>query len=347
MALFRGVNLGCWFVLERWQIKSLFEKYDHHNSCHDEYSLCSLLGDKAETVIRKHRETYIQESDFQWLINHGINSVRIPVGHWIFKGNNHFVATPDILDKAVDWCEKYNINCFFSLHALPGHQSPAHHTGRENFFRWSKDEHFLSESLNFIEELSERYSDKKCIRGIFTVNEPDQSIPGDFLLNFYKQAYHRIRKHLHHEKTSVIISAFTESRLPEVARSMPSPDYENVMIDLHYYQCFGDWWVNLTSDQHLSAPLDNRLPQIRQYGAEDWLTIGEWSLALRTAHDWNYPVKDAGLDQDLLFRSFADNQLKAYEETRGWFFWSYKAENEPTWSFRESVERGWIPLNFR
>ena len=201
-------------------------------------------------------------------------------------------------------------------------------------------------SLDFIEELSERYAGKDCIRGIFTINEPDPGIPAAYLIDFYRKAYDRIRKYLPHEKTSVIISAFPESRLNEFCQKFISPDYENVMIDLHYYQCFGEWWENRTKQEHLNAPSKNRGREITRYGCKEWLVIGEWSLRLKTSNNWDLPVKEPGLKQDLFMREFADNQIKAYEHTQGWFFWSYKAENETAWSFYDAVERGWLPSQF-
>jgi len=35
-----------------------------------------------------------------------------------------------------------------------------------------------------------------------------------------------------------------------------------------------------------------------------------------------------------------------FENTRGWFFWSYKLESNSEWSFRYCVERGWLPEHF-
>lgn len=341
MPKFRGVNLGSWLVLERWQLESLFSGTD----CWDEYSLTSHLGSQASSIIHKHRETYIQEEDFKWLSKHGINAVRIPLGYWILKEQDGFIASPEVLDFAVECCEKYNIHCFLDLHALPGHQSSEHHCGRKDFFRWSKDDLFLSKSLDFIEELSERYSRKNCIRGISLVNEPAPSIPANFLLTFFRQAYMRIRRHLPYDKTSVIITAFPENRLDEIHGKLNPPEFENIMDDIHYYQCFGDWWRGMPANEHLQAPLTCRLPEIEKYSRNGWLVVGEWSLALPT-DKWGSEFNQDPYKKDLYMRSFAANQLLAYEQAQGWFFWSYKAEKHPEWSFRDCVERGWMPNQF-
>merc|ERR1712054_233657 len=49
-------------------------------------------------------------------------------------------------------------------------------------------------------------------------------------------------------------------------------------------------------------------------------------------------------EKKLLHRSFASRQLRAFAEyTEGWFFWCWKDDAGPAWSFSESVRRGWMP----
>jgi glucan 1,3-beta-glucosidase len=46
------------------------------------------------------------------------------------------------------------------------------------------------------------------------------------------------------------------------------------------------------------------------------------------------------------YRGYAAAQLLSFEKYLGWFFWSYKTETMPAWSFRDCVERGWLPNDF-
>ncbi len=43
------------------------------------------------------------------------------------------------------------------------------------------------------------------------------------------------------------------------------------------------------------------------------------------------------------YRAYGAAQLSRSSDYRGWFFWSYRTETTPAWSFRECVERGWLP----
>lgn len=330
----RGVNLGSWFVMESWQLPSLFDG----TGCRDEYSLTKHLGAKASTVIRKHRETFIQEADFKWLADHGLNAVRIPVGYWILKDQEGFISSPEILDFAVDCCQKYGLYCLLDLHGVPGHQSGEHHSGRSNLFLWSKEEKYLDLSLAFVEEIAERYAGRDCVHGIFLVNEPCPSIPAEFLLKYFKLGYGRVRKHLPVEQTAVITTAFPETRLPEICGHIVPPEYENIMIDLHNYYCFGEDNQKLPMSEHLKRPLDHKT--FEEYGRKERLLIGEWSLSMPFNQDVNE------LEKECYYRAFAATQLIAYEKTDGWFFWSYKTENRPNWSFRDAVEMGWFPPHF-
>jgi hypothetical protein len=70
--------------------------------------------------------------------------------------------------------------------------------------------------------------------------------------------------------------------------------------------------------------------------------VGEWSLSLPgEAMRGLSPVQMAAVR-----RSYAGTQLLNYEDTRGWFFWSYKLQAKSEWNFRHCVEQAWLPDNF-
>ena len=39
----------------------------------------------------------------------------------------------------------------------------------------------------------------------------------------------------------------------------------------------------------------------------------------------------------------ARSQLEVFEKTHGQFFWNFRTELEPRWSYIEAVKRGWLP----
>jgi len=335
--------MGGWFVLEKWQYRSLFSG----SNAEDEFGLCEHWGSSAEQKMRSHRENYIAKEDFEWLAERGINAVRIPIGYWTLRSDPPFVASPDILDRAIQWCEECHLRVLIDLHALPGHQSNEHHTGRRNYFKWPENLQFFSDSLNFVEEVAERYSDRECVCGISLVNEPSPSIPAETLLDFFRRGYERVRRHMTADRVAVLITVFPESRLGELHGKLPPLEFQNVITDLHIYQCFGDWHSNRSIDEHLQQP-DRTFQEIAHHLQAAPVIVGEWSLRLPWTgpHGHYFSQTDPIPEIDTLQHAFAQAQLQAYATTAGWFFWNYKAENEPWWCFRECVNRGWLPEKF-
>jgi len=312
----------------------------------DEHSLCTALGAKAESVMRRHRETFITRDDFKWLRDRGLNAVRIPIGYWLFNPEPPFVGGAEVLDQALNWCDEFQLAANIDLHGLPGSQGPEHHTGREKFFRWGKEDSYLKRSLEFIEQVAQRYKDRSCVRLFSIVNEPDVDLPAAFLKSFNEAAYDLIRKYMPPERVAVVIAAFTEARLPEFHRHLTRG--KNVLTDIHPYACFGKWSADQLMD-YVHWGRDSKVPALKKAGPED-LICGEWSLGV--AGTLKPAIQALPPDQqDAMMRTFADGQLLAYNQTAGWFFWSYKVESldpfaRDCWCFRNAVERGWLPASF-
>jgi glucan 1,3-beta-glucosidase len=41
--------------------------------------------------------------------------------------------------------------------------------------------------------------------------------------------------------------------------------------------------------------------------------------------------------------NFFNAQLDAFEQGIGWFYWNFKTETNPVWSYVDGVKHGWIP----
>eukprot|EP00404_Azadinium_spinosum_P054854 CAMPEP_0180790060 /NCGR_PEP_ID=MMETSP1038_2-20121128/52998_1 /TAXON_ID=632150 /ORGANISM="Azadinium spinosum, Strain 3D9" /LENGTH=94 /DNA_ID=CAMNT_0022827955 /DNA_START=1 /DNA_END=282 /DNA_ORIENTATION=+ len=93
--------------------------------------------------------------------------------------------------------------------------------------------------------------------------------------------------------------------------------YEDVVFDLHFYQCFGPSWTGLSARRHLQEA-QKRADDLKRLPT---CCVSEWSLALPKA-------ATQGLDAEALKtlqKNFAEKQLEAYESaTHGWFFWTWR-----------------------
>lgn len=357
----RGVNLGGWLVLEKWMTPSLFQGL----TAIDETSYCVELGKNAEQTLNKHWNSFIVRDDFEWLNHVGINAVRIPVGHWLFGDYPYHPSYGEnphpyvkggiaILDQAFDWADELDLLIIIDLHAGPGCQNGFDNGGIQGVCEWHTQPEFIDHSLKVLEQLAERYRKRPSLHGIEVLNEPRWDIDTEILKTYTEAAYHRIRKHCQADDVAVI---YHDGFRPyhEFKGFLPAPEYRNVIFDIHRYQCFVADDINADIYGHIQkvvADWKNEADDIiNQFG---WTFVGEWSLGLDplTFEQWasspfNKPqIQIDDFQQAIAYRAYAAAQLASFEKYLGWFFWSYKTETTPTWSFRESVNRGWLPDKF-
>jgi glucan 1,3-beta-glucosidase len=358
----RGVNLGGWLVLEKWMTPSIFEGLQ----ATDETSYCVELGVKAEQILKNHWNTFITAEDFSWLAKKGVNAVRIPVGHWIFgpyypyhpaygSSLHPFIEGGlEILDRAFDWAEQYGLRVVLDLHAAPGCQNGFDNGGILNVCEWHTKDEYINYSLLVLERLAERYYKRSALQAIEVLNEPRWDIDTEILKKYTTEAYHRIRKYCHANDVAVVYHDGFRS-FHEYSGFLTEPKFSNVVLDMHRYQCFVQADIDLDIYGHLIRSIvdwKQEADDVLQEGHQVYL--GEWSLGLhlKFVSLWaEGPFKDTlqamdSFQKSLAYRAYASAQLMTFEKYSGWFFWSYKTETTPEWSFRECVNRGWLPDNF-
>jgi glucan 1,3-beta-glucosidase len=109
----RGVNLGGWMVLEPWITPSLFYQFlgrtNESEIAIDTYTFCKVLGPKeANKQLRRHWKTWITEDIIERLAKSGINSLRLPLGDYMYKSYGPYVdgcfdGALDYVDAVLDW----------------------------------------------------------------------------------------------------------------------------------------------------------------------------------------------------------------------------------------------------
>lgn len=361
--ILRGVNLGGWLVLEKWMTPSLFVGL----AARDETSFCVELGiEKATRILHHHWNTFITKEDFRWLASVGINAVRLPVGHWLF-GNNYpyhrvygenrypFVEGGlKIVDHAMQWAEEFELAVVLDLHAAPGCQNGFDNGGIINVCDWHTQEEYINHALNFMEWLAERYHISPSLHGIEVLNEPRWDIDTEILKKYYNSAYHRIRKYCSPDKVAVVFHDGFRSHQHYYGFMQP-PEFENVIYDIHRYQCFIREDIDLDIYGHISKSVNEWNNEVDTLIQELGLPVycGEWSLGmnLKVVSLWsdgpfNHALENMdGYQISLAYRGYAAAQLLAFERYNGWFFWNYKTETTPAWCFKDCVERGWIPAD--
>ena len=359
-AKLRGVNLGGWLVLEKWITPSLFAGL----KAVDETSYCVELGEaEATRRLHHHWNTFITRDDFVWLERAGINAVRLPLGHWLFgkdypehrsyKGLRYpfVVGGLDIVDQVFQWAEEFGLRVVLDLHAAPGCQNGFDNGGIMGVCEWHTNEDFINHSLDVLERLAQRYAEHPALHGIEVLNEPRWDIPTDLLKRYNSDAYQRIRRHCPPERVTVVFhDGFRNFR--EYAGFLQEPQFRNVAIDIHRYQCFARDDIDLDIFGHIrksAVDLRNEADEIiRESGYQVY--CGEWSLGLdsKVVSLWaEGPFNHAleAMDEFQMaaaYRGYASAQLLTFEQYAGWFFWTYRTETTPEWSYRNCVDQGFI-----
>jgi glucan 1,3-beta-glucosidase len=331
----RGVNLGGWLVLEKWMVPDVFAG----SKAPDEYTLCRELGAQARARLDRHREQFITAADFQWIKKRGLNAVRLPVGYWAVEAPEPYVECARFIDFALEQCAQNDLKLVLDLHGAPGSQNGWDHSGRSGAINWPNDPRNIAETLRVLETFAQRYGRHPALAGLELLNEPRDTVPLEILRQFYQDAYARLRGQMAPDVAIVFHDGF---RALAWKNFMPAPDFTNVILDTHLYQCFDKKSKSRTVREQLTFALDrgHLLDEIQR--DEEPAMVGEWSLGLP-----GQALRGlTPLQAESVTRAYAAAQLLNYENTRGWFFWSYKLQSDSAWNFRHCVDRGWLPDHF-
>ncbi|KAF8968627.1 glycoside hydrolase superfamily [Flammula alnicola] len=321
----RGVNLGSWFVLERWIADEPFQCA----KAPAQSDLDVAHGQRAKQILEHHWDAWIQEEDWKWIAARGINSVRIPIGYYHLCGidptvlhGTDFQPFHEVysgawqrITQAIQRAASYDIGVLIDLHAAPGKQNNDSHAGTSDKANFFNDPHNQKHTIHFTNSFDPPLLN---IIGIELINEPCP--PSDHALQTWYSAYADFISHL---PTS---SALT-------------------VLDHHLYRCFTSSDISASAEDHARSLADPSAttPRMLASAAEKagraggGIVIGEWSGALNPGSLRGVPGEQ---------KSYVNAQLNLFERVcAGWFFWTYKKQHpgDTGWSFRDAVERNIFP----
>ena len=324
--------------------------------------------------MKKHRDIFITESDFVYIKEQGINLLRIPVPYFIFGDRPPYNGCIDYLDKAFDWAEKYDLQILVDLHTTPGGQNGYDNGGITGVCKWAQNSDEVEFALTVLERLAERYGKRKCLYGIEVLNEPisflvyitapstgkaedkeeakgSRYVTLPFLEKFYRDAYFRIRKYLSEDKTIVFHDGF---RLRHWGRFFRKENMKNVAVDTHIYIFTMEGFLPIHKPWLYRIYIKSQQWLIRKIQKDVPVIVGEWCICNKYAEktDSGMSQKDNAERRRKRYLEIAALQLQAWEEAKGWIYWSYHLrtdQKEPldekwkeSWDFSRCVENGWI-----
>lgn len=284
----------------------------------------------ATAWMEKHWDTWITEKDFQEMAAKGINTVRIPIGH--FSVGPYFTRSSAFSDyanvyyyswryvaRAINWAAKYDMGVLIDMHAAFGAQNDQAHSGlssgQVNFFK--KENRDLT--ANLLVWLANEISDVTNVVGIELLNEPQNR---DVLWTWYNSTMDAMRNASDYAATLPLYfhDAFDLSKGADFVAGRS----DFVVQDNHAYYVFSSADTSMSASQHTSQITGSIKTNFASESgtARRNLVVGEWSCALS-------PSSLTGVsNQDQATHEFCEAQRATYgDTTSGYMFWSWKMEN--------------------
>lgn len=191
----KGVNIGNWLLPEGY----MFQMKNCNSPRKIDQAIRELIGNTATTAFwDSFLENYITEADIKWLSNEGINLIRLPFDYRLLTHDDYLgrdIHGYEYLDKAIEWCHKYNIYVLLDMHAAPGGQSGDNIDNSDGYPWLMVDEGMKQKVTNIWQEIAKKYTNNTTVIGYNLLNEPiPHYFKDDNLKSNLEPLYKRITK---------------------------------------------------------------------------------------------------------------------------------------------------------
>lgn len=369
----RGVNLGAWLLAEKWllppgkpvqaaagPIDSPFEG-EPFASAQDEFTLSALLRERGELDrLTRFRDAFVSRADFERMAALGLNSVRLPFGHWLVAeraGEPYYRGRGlEYLDRAIAWAEELGLSVLLDLHSAPGGQNGEQTSGRADP-SWEPGRFDEDAAVEVVRALAQRYAGRRGVHALELLNEP--TLPAAQAVRYYRRAVSAVRlAGMRSEDVAIVINLYDLGSLqqPEsvwraLLQPRALPPNDNLVADLHLYYAFLPPLLDQLPLCFVLGELVDRQTELLALLGIPTL-VGEWSLRV----PWRGPHADAfgalgAREQDALLAAFAQRQMAAIARHNasgalGGYFWTWRAPpdsgSEEQWGYLNAISRGWL-----
>jgi len=310
-------------VLEKWICPSLFVG----NGTSELEAVSAYVKQKgmqaAIDAWQRHWNDFFNESDLQWLSEHNVTSIRIPIGYFTagFCRGTPFEPFQPVYALAwrrvreiIEMCNKARIAVLVDVHALPGGANTQDHSGTNSGKAEFWNGQYNDLTMQLLVFLTRELVQCENVCGIQIINEADWG-KDEQMKVYYGNAINTIRNSGGVEMPVYVSDGWNTGPWVQFTRGQ-----HDVVLDVHRYCCFQDqkeapqWHIDRITD------------------IDSCCVIGEFSLCFDGA-TWAH-VKES--DQPTIRQQFAKRQLQAYTKGSGLFFWTYKFEAGAAgdWDFR-------------
>jgi len=338
---FVGVNMGSWFVNEEWICASVFANAASPGQ--SDLDICK--GSNAQANLEKHWDNWMTTSDWEFIVNQGLNTIRLPIGYYhcsqasLIAGTD-FAAYGTVFSgawqrvlNAISTAKSYGLGVLVDLHAAPGGQNTQAHsgtsTGKANL--WGNATN-LARTLSTLQFLVTNLMNIDNVVGVELLNEPLNS---DSLAGWYVQTIQALRK-ISSDFPLYIHDAFDPQYYAKFVGSRTDLGY--IVQDTHYYRCFSSSDTSQSSDALIQNVIDTTTGL--------WKNVATWSKGHVICGEWSAALAPSSLDQSTRSQNssrgyFAYVQLAMFKAdiAGGWMFWTVHKES--------GTDTGWSLENAR
>jgi aryl-phospho-beta-D-glucosidase BglC (GH1 family) len=298
----QGVNLGGWFVMEKWMAPLTSD------SLPDTYSVMQKLDQRfgvetEQSLIKTYQQSWITTTDLDNIKAAGFNVVRAPVWWGQFYTLNDQSPAgwrPDafeILDWLVNACAARGIYVIIDMHGVVGGQSTSDDTGRSGQNQYWTNGNFQGQTAYIWWQIANHYKGNPTVAGYDLINEPIGTPTSDTVLNLYNELYQSIRSV---DPSHIVIMEGTWGNWNW--SMLPNPNvygWTNVVYQMHEYQWNGSQAqvqqgaTNQVNDfnNHASYNVPGYVGEFNDFGypASTWqFTTNAWNAAGLSWTVWSY-----------------------------------------------------------
>jgi glucan 1,3-beta-glucosidase len=358
----RGVNLGGWFILEKWMNPDVFT--GNFANAWDQYSFDSIDG--AAAALKDHWDTWITEDDITDLKNAGINALRIPIGFWAYdNANTPYVQGADAyLEKAIGWARTAGMKVWVDCHGSPGSQNGYDNSGHAGNVEWQQYNN-LDRSISVLKTMAAKYGAtaySDVVVGLELTNEPISYGNNQFSVtkSWALEAYAAVRAAAANKKMIIVMHDAFETPLAWVDTVKSASAGGTFGIDTHLYQLFDDADNSMTQSQHIAEACEWST-NLAKAKADFPVYVGEWSAETNVCVNTdgttlagsvctesgcqcqsNTDIEYWSTAMQAQVRRYIEAQLDTFEaNTNGYFMWSAKGPDG--WSLLNLINAGIFP----
>ncbi|KAF3909022.1 hypothetical protein ABW21_db0200204 [Orbilia brochopaga] len=284
--------------------------------------------------------------------------------------------------RGIEWARKYGLRVKLDLHGLPGSQNSWNHSGRQSqigFILGTNGAKNAQRALDIHNQLSKFFAQdryKNIIAFYGLANEPGNAIPLDQLSTWTADAYKIVR-----DNGVEAAQVFSDSLRSLQTWAGELQGYgDSLILDTHEYVIFDNGLLAMKHAAKINFACNTWTQQIEESVKSGFgpTMVGEWSQAdtdctrylngVGNGARWDGTFSDTkgtprcptgdqqckcslanadpsqfSADYKLFLKTWAQAQMRAFEKGYGWFYWTWKTESAPLWSYQAGLAAGIMP----